>query len=71
MHDLVKTSRSEIVLCLPSLDGNNIASELHFDLCFGGRRQFCGNDYADLGEYTFLDCFLALQHSDVVFNPSI
>ena len=20
-----------------------------YDLCFGGRRQFCGNSYADLG----------------------
>lgn len=24
--------------------------ELPFDLCFGGRRQFCNSDYADLGE---------------------
>ena len=24
--------------------------ERPFDLCFGGRRQFCKSDYADLGE---------------------
>lgn len=24
--------------------------ELPFDLCFGGRRQFCNSDYADLGK---------------------
>lgn len=24
--------------------------ELPFDLCFGGRRQFCNSNYADLGE---------------------
>lgn len=24
--------------------------ELPFDICFGGRRQFCSTDYADLGE---------------------
>lgn len=35
--------------------------ELPFDLCFGGRRQFCNSDYADLGELrrrpTFSTCF--------------
>lgn len=25
-------------------------NELPFDLCFGGRRQFCNSDYADLGK---------------------
>lgn len=24
--------------------------ELPFDICFGGRRQFCNSHYADLGE---------------------
>lgn len=24
--------------------------ELPFDLCFGGRRQFCNTDYSDLGK---------------------
>lgn len=24
--------------------------ELPFDLCFGGRRQFCNSNYADLGK---------------------
>lgn len=24
--------------------------ELPFEICFGGRRQFCNSDYADLGE---------------------
>lgn len=24
--------------------------EQHFDLCFGGRRQFCDTEYADLGK---------------------
>lgn len=28
-------------------------NELPFDLCFGGRRQFCNSDYADLGEKHF------------------
>lgn len=28
-------------------------NELPFDLCFGGRRQFCRTSYADLGEYLF------------------
>lgn len=27
--------------------------ELPFDLCFGGRRQFCQSNYADLGGYGF------------------
>lgn len=31
-------------------EGNSDPSEQHFDLCFGGRRHFCANDYADLGE---------------------
>lgn len=26
--------------------------ELPFDLCFGGRRQFCQSNYADLGLYS-------------------
>lgn len=25
-------------------------NELPFDICFGGRRQFCNSQYADLGE---------------------
>ncbi|KAK7110141.1 uncharacterized protein [Littorina saxatilis] len=28
--------------------GNTIPGERQFDLCFGGRRHFCANDYADL-----------------------
>ncbi|XP_074642656.1 uncharacterized protein LOC141899928 isoform X2 [Tubulanus polymorphus] len=28
--------------------GNDIPGVLRFDLCFGGRRQFCKSDYADL-----------------------
>ncbi|KAJ8317235.1 hypothetical protein KUTeg_005139 [Tegillarca granosa] len=28
--------------------GNAIPGEQHFDLCFGGRRQFCDTEYADL-----------------------
>lgn len=28
--------------------GNSIPGEPVFDLCFGGRRQFCATDYADL-----------------------
>jgi peroxisome proliferator-activated receptor gamma coactivator-related protein 1 len=31
------------------IEGNTIAGEEHFDLCFGGRRQFCETEYADLG----------------------
>lgn len=27
------------------------SDELPFDLCFGGRRQFCRTSYADLGTY--------------------
>lgn len=29
--------------------------ELPFDLCFGGRRQFCQTSYADLGMYKSTD----------------
>ncbi|XP_064601909.1 uncharacterized protein LOC135467914 [Liolophura sinensis] len=29
-------------------NGNKIAGEQPFDLCFGGRREFCSTDYADL-----------------------
>ena len=28
-------------------------NELPFDLCFGGRRQFCRTSYADLGTYLY------------------
>jgi peroxisome proliferator-activated receptor gamma coactivator-related protein 1 len=28
--------------------GNSIHGMEHFDLCFGGRREFCKSDYADL-----------------------
>lgn len=28
--------------------GNAIPGEDRFDLCFGGRRQFCATEYADL-----------------------
>lgn len=28
--------------------GNNVPGELKFDLCFGGRRRFCPDQYADL-----------------------
>nr|KAG5690852.1 hypothetical protein BaRGS_031204 [Batillaria attramentaria] len=28
--------------------GNDDPNEMKFDLCFGGRRHFCANDYADL-----------------------
>lgn len=28
-------------------------NELPFDICFGGRRQFCQSDYADLGIFIF------------------
>lgn len=37
-------------------------NELPFDLCFGGRRQFCKTSYADLGElsYSFLLRFVPL-----------
>ncbi|ESO96899.1 hypothetical protein LOTGIDRAFT_115477 [Lottia gigantea] len=28
--------------------GNAVPGEMKFDLCFGGRRQFCDTEYADL-----------------------
>lgn len=30
-------------------EGNQVPGEQEFDLCFGGRRQFCKTEYADLG----------------------
>ncbi len=32
-------------------------NELPFDLCFGGRRQFCKTNYADLGELSIMSFF--------------
>lgn len=37
-------------------EGNLIPGEKPFDLCFGGRRQFCDTDYADLGKYVTKCC---------------
>lgn len=31
-------------------EGNQVPGEQEFDLCFGGRRQFCKTEYADLGK---------------------
>ena len=31
--------------------GNSDPTEPQFDLCFGGRRQFCGGSYVDFGKY--------------------
>lgn len=49
-------------------------NELPFDICFGGRRQFCNSDYADLGEthvHHYSEgkhfrhcCFCSLHHTD-------
>ena len=32
-------------------EGNSCHDDVKFDLCFGGRRQFCDEEYADLGMY--------------------
>lgn len=33
--------------------------ELPFDICFGGRRQFCNSNYADLGMFfSFLNIYI-------------
>lgn len=31
------------------VEGRNVPGLEKFDLCFGGRRQFCDVEYADLG----------------------
>lgn len=31
------------------LGGNSDPTEPHYDLCFGGRREFCGGSYVDFG----------------------
>lgn len=36
------------------LGGTTVAGCEKFDICFGGRRQFCKADYLDLGR--LLDC---------------
>ena len=35
-------------------EGKYIPELSKFDLCFGGRRQFCDVEYADLGELSSL-----------------
>lgn len=43
--------------------GNAIPGEQHFDLCFGGRRQFCDTEYADLdGNMEMQEEFDTLPH---------
>lgn len=49
--------------------------ELPFDICFGGRRQFCDSDYADLGESrkpgTVTVTIVPQPHSSSSMNPMI
>jgi len=35
--------------CVVVTGGNSIAGCEDYDICFGGRRQFCKADYSDLG----------------------
>lgn len=37
-------------------------NELPFDLCFGGRRQFCKSNYADLGEFDIVSLPSSFQN---------
>ena len=52
--------------------GNDDTSYPKVDLCFGGRRTFCKEKYADLGKYKFLskhydsNADLGLQSEQVV-----
>jgi hypothetical protein len=46
--------------------GNDDTSYPKVDLCFGGRRAFCKEKYADLGMYTYVNVKrkgIASQHS--------
>lgn len=43
-------------------EGNQVPGEQEFDLCFGGRRQFCETEYADLGKGIFAVFFKSECH---------
>lgn len=44
------------------LGGNEDSSLPVLDICFGGRRKFCGGSYVDFGEY----CLHVLLTPDIV-----
>lgn len=41
--------------------------ELPFDLCFGGRRQFCQSNYADLGMLLNFQMQKKFLHNSLIF----
>ncbi|MEE6486138.1 hypothetical protein FKM82_014519 [Ascaphus truei] len=48
-----------------------LPDELPFDLCFGGRRQFCKSNYADLGKYSLYLLFSLVKAIETFLNYSI
>ena len=40
-----------VLFCVIFLGGNEDSSLPVLDICFGGRRKFCGGSYVDFGEY--------------------
>jgi len=45
--------------------------ELPFDICFGGRRQFCKSDYADLGEGSYTHKVIRINVRVIDWRPSL
>lgn len=46
-----------------SVDGKKVSGCQDFDLCFGGRRQFCKTGYADLGKLVKTGWLLNSNHA--------
>lgn len=45
--------------------GNDDPTQPHYELCFGGRRKFCRERYADLGKYLPLHILYSLDIGDL------
>jgi len=41
---------TNLLICVKFLGGNENPSLPKLDICFGGRRKFCGGSYVDFGE---------------------
>ena len=47
----IQTKAASEITSFSFTEGNQgLKDDVKFDLCFGGRRQFCDEVYADLGE---------------------
>ena len=47
-------------ICLP--EGNSDSNKIKLDLCFGGRRKFCGGTYVDFGKSSTIGLLIRWVH---------